>query len=297
MSKSHIPVFVCSDENYAPFVSTTALSMSEHTSDVIDLYVIDCGIKEETRRKVEEIKKAHGNLGITWIDFSVEDCFHDFKVLGHISRAAYARFLIPLLRPELDKAIYSDIDVIYCGDISELYAQKLNGYSLGAVPGHDRKNTTKLLSSKERLGLSKDHIYFESGLLLIDCKQWREKQICIDLLRMEPKIREKLLYVDQDILNCYFECNYYQLDDKFSVTSPKVKKFINNCGELNGCVMRHFEGRRKPWLVHPLRPELRKSNLVGKNLFWHYAKISPFYDELLERFPLYKKVRSLNPFK
>ena len=297
MSKQKIPVFVCSDENYAPFVAITALSICLNTSEQIDLYVIDCGIKDETKNKVEQVTRICNNLDVHWLALSLEEYFSDFIALGHISKAAYGRFLIPLLNTDLKKVIYSDIDVIYCGDISELYRQDLKGMALGAVPGLDRKSTSKVAASLKRLGLSQNHIYFESGLLLIDSDQWRTKGITNKLFETEKQIRDRLLYVDQDILNYYFECNYCPLNEKFSVTSPRAKKFIDWRGRLENCTMRHFEGPRKPWLVHPLWPERFKSNNIGRNLFWHYARMTPFYQELIQRFPIYAKLVGWGIFK
>lgn len=49
-------------------------------------------------------------------DFTDELCG-----FSHVSKACFLRLLIPLLFPELDRALYVDVDTLCLGDITELY--------------------------------------------------------------------------------------------------------------------------------------------------------------------------------
>lgn len=40
----NIPVFMASDDNYSPFISTTIISIIKNTSSNIDCYILDGGI-------------------------------------------------------------------------------------------------------------------------------------------------------------------------------------------------------------------------------------------------------------
>lgn len=42
----NIPVFLASDDNYAPFLATTAYSVLSNTKSFIDFYVLDGGITD-----------------------------------------------------------------------------------------------------------------------------------------------------------------------------------------------------------------------------------------------------------
>lgn len=292
MESNKLTVFVCSDENYAPFVATTAASMCDNTKCHIDLRVIDGGISDSTKQKVESIKEKWTNLDISWERVDLENYFKDFPTSGHISKAAYGRLLLPNLFPEIDCAIYSDVDVIYCGDISSINQINLEGYPLAAVPASQRRKAHKIQANMARLGLSDKHRYFESGFLVMDFDQWRRKDIFNGLLKLEEKLSDRLLQMDQDLLNCYFECNYKELPEIYSVTSPRARRFIDNFGNMRNCVIRHFEGSLKPWLIHPLKIGRFKSNYMGKDLFWKYARQTPFYGQLIQRFPIYSKLVS-----
>ena len=41
-----IPIFLSSDNNYAPFVATTIASICDNTKSFCDFYILDGGIEE-----------------------------------------------------------------------------------------------------------------------------------------------------------------------------------------------------------------------------------------------------------
>ena len=56
----NIPVFLASDDRYAPFVAVTAVSILKNTNERINFYVLDCGISERKKKKILK----HGNINI-----------------------------------------------------------------------------------------------------------------------------------------------------------------------------------------------------------------------------------------
>lgn len=282
----NIPVFMSFDEGYAPYAAACIASICENTSNFVQIFVIDCGVKSETKKKVELLKDIYKNLSIEWLSFDTENLLKDFKTCFHFSKAMYGRIFIPLLKPDIKKAIYTDVDVIFMSDITELYEEPLNGYALGAVwedhmeeKGHNKENLI-------RLGITKEHKYFSSGLLLMDLEKWRQNNLTQKILDIEPILRDKLKFPDQDLLNYAFAGDYQQLDEKYVVTAPRARKHYKN-GKLVNCVIRHFEGGKKPWLCHPLKIERMKSNHIGMKAFWKYAKKTAFYNDMISIFPIY----------
>ena len=282
----NIPVFMSFDEGYAPYAATCIASICENTSNFVQIFVIDCGVKSETKKKVEQLKDIYKNFSIEWLSFDVESFLKDFKTCFHFSKAMYGRIFIPILKKNLDKAIYLDVDTICLSDISKLYNENLDKYSLGAVwedymeeKGHNKEHL-------QRLGISLGHKYFNSGVLLLDLKKWRELFLTEDILSKEPELKEKLMFPDQDLLNFAFANNYKQLNERFNVTAPRARKHYEN-GNLFDCVIRHFEGGKKPWLCHPLKIERMKSNHIGMKAFWKYAKRTAFYNDMISIFPIY----------
>ena len=271
---NNIPIFLSSDNNYAPFVATTIASICDNTKSFCEFYVLDGGISEENQAKICELKKQFYNFSIEFIKIDVEKEFKGFKENQYITKSMYSRFLIPILKPNIDKAIYSDVDVIVFGDIKEMFDEDLGGYILGAVPDFKAQDVI-FEKHREEINLDKNHRFFFSSNLLIDCRRWREKEISARLMDLAISSSHKFKLPDQDIFNLCFENNYKMLDYKYcycvaqSVNNPNGKVFI-----------RHFNSQVKPWHINPntktnMMPHLKE--------FWDYAKLTPFYDELHQK--------------
>ena len=150
----------------------------------------------------------------------------------------------------------------------------------------DNNINSKLINN---LACSTSHKYFNAGVLLIDVQKWNKLNITQSIIQLEKEIRPNLVYADQDLLNKYFDCNYQLLDPSFNVSHKRVRKYYQKW-QLTNCIIRHFVGHKKPWLIHPLKLECVKKDYIGKNLFWKYAMLTPFKFQLLSRFPLYSSI-------
>lgn len=273
-----IPVFLSSDDVYAPFVATAICSILDHTHSFINFYILDGGISISNKEIIESLKRIYHNFSIEFIRIDTKKNFPDLPTRLHFSIDMYTRFLIPQLKPGLKKVIYSDVDVIFNDDIKKLYIEKLDGKIIGAVPytfGYINPNKTEINSFHERLGLSDDHKYFESGLLLIDTELWRIENITSKLIGKAKKGKGVILTPDQDVFNMVFENNYHQLDNRYIVVPhrkiimavhAKTKKSVENP------FIYHFAGTKKPW---------DDPGLEYAQYFWKYARMTPFYKELI----------------
>lgn len=178
-------------------------------------------------------------------------------------------YLYDIIKPEINKAIYSDIDVIVLGDISEMYNENISGYAIAAVPEAFGCNPL----NKTMFGISDTHKYFSSGNLIIDCNLWRKNNIIQKIREIEKRYRNVLKFADMEILNILFQDSYKELEPKYCYINqnyffPDIPKDI---------FIRHYNGAIKPWHINF---ENNVINDVG--LFWHYAKITMFYHELVD---------------
>ena len=63
--------------------------------------------------------------------------------------------------------------------------------------------------------------------MMIDLKMWNEKNISENLLLTLQKLDQKIVYWDQDVLNSYFDGNYYEIDKNLNfIISSKTAKII-----------------------------------------------------------------------
>ena len=269
ISKS-IPIFLSSDNNYAPFVATTIASICNNTSSLCNFYILDGGISSENRNKIIALKSLFRNLSIEFIKIDINNIFKDVIAKSYITLSAFNRLLIPQLVPKITKAIYLDVDIIAFGDIKTLYQEDLQDYIIGAVP--DQGAPELLAYTKKQIDINEKSIYFNSGVLLIDCRKWRENVHIDELLSIEKKYRERRLHNDQDVLNKFFENNYKILDYRYNVMF-----------DAQNIVLRHYTSQIKPWQADFYLDAVSHKPLKTKNIetFWQYAKMTEFYNELV----------------
>ena len=274
---SGIPIFLSSDDNYAPFVATTIASICDNTESFCDFYILDSGISEENKEKICELKKQLLNFDIEFIPIDLEKEFKNINYCNagnYISISTYNRFLIPKVKPELGKVLYLDIDIVVLGDIAELYNQELEGYALGAVWDKSRKYYN--LDTKELMELSDDYKYFNAGVLLIDIQKWNKDNIVEKLFKISDRYGEKVLHADETLLNKYFDGQYKILDLKYNYLEYDL---ISHPQEQ--VIIRHFATKFKPWTIPPGKST---KQMFGADEFWKYAEKTAFYTDILENF-------------
>jgi lipopolysaccharide biosynthesis glycosyltransferase len=182
--------------------------------------------------------------------------------------------LIPELVP-FSKVICMDVDIIVDCDMKELWNIDLEEYALAAsvdpltgLPEH----------AQNWLKLQADHVYFNAGLMIINCDKWRTEKTVQSLIKITKELGQKIRYVDQDVLNTYFDGNNYLPFDECYNSMPYFVK--NKEGYNPKCY--HFAWKVKPWLCNCFKSEV----------FWKYAQKTPYYEWLLQG--LNKSQKGLN---
>lgn len=183
----------------------------------------------------------------------------------------YYRILIPDLIKEYDKVIYSDVDVLFKGDLSELYNTDIEGYSWGGVRAE--KNSSKMIGHKYFEDNKNEYIYW-SGLMLINCRIWQETGLLQKLFDNIEKYKKDLKFYDLDLLN--ITCNEIKplplkycflqslLNDDYQKTSDweYLKEIYSEEEILNAkksTVIVHYAGKLgKPWRMKNIYADYQK---------------------------------------
>lgn len=276
-----IPCAFCCNNSYAPYLAVCLASLIANTERKVKIYIFADGISEENKDRISELKEDHTNIDIIWSHVVCKNLFAKITDNTHLEIAC-GRLLIPDYCDE-KKIIYCDTDAIFLGDIAELYNQNLNNNGLGAVP--DANVVASPILSQliyKRLCLDDLHIYFNSGVLLIDKDYWKENAVSRRLLQIGEHLPQKIVWGDQDILNLGFKSAYTPLDHIFNYTSrAAVAKGENLHRDEAKIIVRHFESERKPWRT-PMYT--REEPLPHFEDFWKYAALTPFYAWLKETY-------------
>lgn len=161
------------DERFAGVFATSVLSLfdSNREADEITVYLIEDHITEDSKKKFQEIAQAYQRKIITIPMPDLEKLAGVKIVIPKYNRmATYGRLFIASCLPKnIDKVIYADCDTIFVDSIKELWETDIANYRIGLT------NDGQSGGHREILGISKDGIYYNSGIMLVNLKRWREE--------------------------------------------------------------------------------------------------------------------------
>ncbi len=274
----YIPVFLASDDNYAPFVATTAFSILKHTKSQIQFFIIDDGISLENKKLIQISLKKFDNYTIEFIPFPDFPGHSNILKHSYYNKIAFARFLIPNLKPNLIKAIYLDVDIIVRSDITKLFMQSLDNYAIGAVPEDFQPYPYPGIGMLKKDCPEYKYLsdYFNDGVLLIDVQEFIRNNYTEKLIETTAKYIDIAPFADQCILNILFENNYKKLDYSMNYM-PMLSKFYKNHLQKDFRKIQH-----NAMIYHYTNQYCLEAPLFSRD-FWNIAKKLPFYKELKSR--------------
>lgn len=280
----HILVLCAIDDNYAMPLAVMLQSAARNVATGRHLHVllIDGGISGES-----QVKLAKSLVGLPITVHLVEpdhDVISDLLISHHATHSVYFRLLASLLLPQsVERIIYLDADMIVKGDISELWEHPLGDHYCLAVPDiacpyiaapygdANFKKTAPYLATEtpvrnwEALGLEPTAPYFNSGVMVLNLRRWREEKIEQKLLACLRENEEFVWCWDQYALNVVFSGNWGRLPARwnqgahvFQYPGPEhspipADEFIEM---RDRPAIVHFTTEWKPWQYnhfHPLR--------------------------------------------
>lgn len=253
--KEHINIVFASDDNYAQHIAVVIASIMTKTKGKVCFFVINDNISDNKINKLKETAAVF-YAEINFISVP-EEKFKNVYLSGHVSKAAYFRLALPDILPEdVEKAIYLDVDLLVYDDIKKLWQVDLQNIPLAAVPDYGIMASGRLCRQKaDVIGLPVGEKYFNSGVLIINLKEWRKENYTKQILEIINS--NQFPHHDQDALNKLFMYKWKDLDLRWNVIPPvfnlfpKVlmsSKFRKNAvAAKNNPGIIHYAGRYKPW--------------------------------------------------
>jgi len=233
--KSTIQLVVCTDDNFVAHTATLLQSIKETNAIPVHVHIL-AKLSDANRAKLMHMSSAHFNLTIITDlpDYSALPISKQFK--ERLSEAAFWRLAIPLVLHDYDKALYLDSDMIVIGDITALWEEKINDVAVAAV----EDSLLKPQAIWEKLEKT-DSYYFNSGMMLINLKKWREDNLMektVGLVKDNPDWP----YNDQHALNVALDGKVRLLANHWNV---QTQCLLNN-SDISPTIV-HFTGFEKPW--------------------------------------------------
>lgn len=244
-------VVLACDDSYMDKLETTIKSICAHNKN-IKFYILNEDLPIEWFRLMTK-RLSYFNSEILNIKVS-GDSFKKFRCPSeHINYQAYFRYLIPDYVSE-EKVLYLDCDIIVTESLDGLFNLDLKNYPVAAVPDLPTTNDG-----------------FNSGVLLINNKYWKENDILNRLIKLTVEYHEKV-YGDQGILNILFKDKWYSLSLTYNLQvgsdSQEFKLGNDSWYTLFDGMPKviHYSYVYKPWLIY--------NRTRFKDIWWFYYGIS-----------------------
>ena len=217
-------VCVCFDDQFAFHGTMAVLSAAWSLPKEINLraYIVDTGVKEETAEMVRRILEE-ASVEYTWLA-------PDLEVLKRLplpestwlNHSTFARLLLPELLPaEVERFLYLDSDTIVLDDIRKLLTIDMEGAIVMACECGFYSPISKCASPDvhRMLGMNDCDKYFNAGILVFDCKAWRDNRTRTKTIDLILQYGSLFKHADQDALNITLRGKWKAIEQRWNVTS------------------------------------------------------------------------------
>lgn len=275
-----ISICYTADSKYAMQVAVSMVSVLENNrNNKVHFYILGDDYDEDIKSRFASVESQyHTKIDIINIKekMLVWNRTELIKEPGIVNNGVisymFARLFIGSSVPDdVEKIIYMDCDTIYINDIGELYNTPIqDDYIFAAV------RDIWPASYNEAIGLSKKDLYFQSGIMLIDLKKWRNENCEKSLLKAAGQAKHYYFMHDQDLINICFHGRIQTLSPKYGMIyllrhysakeclwfSDKDKEHYYSISEINNAKsdihVIHYAGDYygRPWVF----PEACKDN-------------------------------------
>jgi lipopolysaccharide biosynthesis glycosyltransferase len=255
-----INVAFCFDENFwmQAGVTITSLLCTAEEKCCYNIYcVVPDSVNQTMKNMLKSLVKKHSPMSS--IKFlAVTNQLDSITYETNIAKCY--RLLLPKLLPDVDKIIYTDVDLIFNDDLQELDKIDMSKYYVAGVPGGcnggflKNKVQGKVWDKYGLYNIRDNGQYISSGVLILNLKKIRQDGIDKKWFEIT---NENFPYLDQDVINISCAGNKLLLSRNYDGLGHSSSKIF------------HYVGPNKPW-------EVREGTPKCWEFWWYYAGQTPF---------------------
>lgn len=268
MKETIIPIFYACDDAFVKYTVVSMHSLIKNASreHKYILHILYTEISDEMKNVVNKL--ADDCFEIRFVDVTpyLQSISDKLPLRDYYSKTTYYRLFIAEMFPDYTKAVYIDSDTVVRGDISKVYLTDIKDAYLGACHEQVMVQIEQYGSYVERVvGVSR-YNFFNAGLMLINCEQFRLHFVLdkfIDYLHYYNFVVTQ----DEDYLNLICKDHVYWLDQRWN-----TEVFGTLPHPVEQAEMLHYIMTNKPW---------HYDDCLYGEYFWEYAKQTEVYDALL----------------
>lgn len=274
-------------------VAIVSLLSSAEKNTILNIYCL-CA-DDVSNRDIKLLKKIFNknSKSGTINFFRVGNLFDSSFEIRGITKGAYFRLVLHKILSNIDNVIYSDVDILFKKDLSDIYKLDLGKNLLGAVKAtainleETFNELTKNYDYWEKHLFNIRGSYFNSGFLLMNLKEIRKSNLENKWIEMSKK---DFFFVDQDILNITCKNRIVFLHPKYNVIAYALDSVYDKLCE-EGILKKEeiSEVFENPSVIHWAgeKPWNNKS-LNYANEWWGCVKKTPFYNYFFIRYKIIK---------
>ena len=292
-----ISIMLACNDKYMIYTNVLLQSIKANINQnfYYDIVICHRDITEYNQKEAVKIFDNNANVLLRFVDVSRNfDKYKNVHIDRHLTYETYYRFLVLEIFKDYERILYLDCDMVVNSDISKLFfiTMKDNEY-IAAVRDYDFIANCLVNSDFYNEKILK-HIkidsyfnYFQAGMILFNLKNLRNNSFTTEGL-FETALSRDWYFHDQDVLNCLFNGHVKYVNDKWNVFTLLENNSAREKLILKDLPAKYAESYKvsatEPRIVHYAGvPKVWDDNSIHlADIFWKYARYSPFYESLLK---------------
>lgn len=303
-NKKNVAIALLANDFYTPYVGVLLLSLLGHCSEEnnYDIIVLNKDISKKNQNGLRALLQDRKNASLRFLNVKrFESQFANLFLREHFVMETYFRLLLPELLPEYKKILYLDCDTIVQADLAELFHEDVEGYMLAACHDADTAGLYNGYEPQKKnymdtiLKIKEPYNYFQAGVILFNLEAFRQKYTTVEMVRFAASYKWELL--DQDVLNylCqghvkYVDMSWNSMTDWLGI---RISDIVSRAPKW--LLDDYMAARAEPKIIHYAGPEKpwQQPDSDYAGVFWKYARMSPYYELLLQRLARQEALKSL----
>ena len=274
-------IVYAADEAFAWIMGVSLVSLYENSTDMprIFLYILEGGLTPGSRERIEKICSTYQRNAPVWI--RAGNIHEETGMQVHMDRHSplqYARIFMGR-HIKAERVLYLDCDVMFRESVRILWNYDLRGKTVAAL----RDPLSRYY--RKQMGLGKEDILFNDGIMLIDMTLWKKNRtekkalefirsgkgyvICSDLGALNAALKGKVIslppvlgaittfydFTYEEMLRFRRPDRYYSRQEIEEAYTPSVVHFTGSFASY------------RPWesgCTHPYRDEWRRYQQLSR---------------------------------
>ncbi len=272
-------IVLITDSNYMDFtrVAINSAKQTKCPASKYNFHVMTLDVSEADINALKALEE--NNITVSVLPQKEIDLFYIRDT--HVSKTSLLKYYIPKTFPELDKALFIDSDVLVLHDLGEIYNTDIEGKYLAAV-----KDPSWFFENMHvvDLPLAERGFYFNSGVMLMNLKKFREDNL--EKALEDYTNNNYRTYMDQDALNVVvgndvsllpFEANsmnfFFEHIDMQTLGEFYERDWQTYQDVFAPATILHFASSKKP--LGPDVPETQFFRMLQRLWYKYYEGLPP----------------------